>query len=82
MKSIKNRIRDLEINTKKGGYITAWQSLDDPDLYTVIEHDKLGSRGRYGELDKPQGIMTWEAIEKKYSDRDIIRVIYVNDWRG
>jgi len=80
-RSIKTRIRDLEIKTKKGGHVIAWQSLDDPEVYTIIDTDDRPTKGYYGELDKARETMTWDAIEKKYSDRDIIRVIYVNDWR-
>ncbi len=72
--SLKSRIRALEIRTGPNTPVIAWQSLDDPELYTVIETGQQA--GRYGEMDKPRPIMTLAAIEEKYHDREIILVVY------
>jgi hypothetical protein len=79
-KRIKTRIRILENQHDKSGPIIAWQSLENPGYYTVIDPADRPT-GRYYELDKPRVLMTLEAIEKHYPGRKLIKVIYVKNWK-
>lgn len=71
-KSIKARLDDLEAGNSEKRFLVIAQSWDDPNLWHVG-----------GRKNDP---MTWDQVESlvesQYADHDIIRMIYVDDWRA
>ena len=67
-KRIETRLSELEKRGKPARpFIAVFQDLDNRELYSVGDGDEL---------------LTWPEIEQAYQGFDIIRVVYVDDWRG
>jgi len=49
------------------------------DLPVVVVWEDLETPGLWKVNDEK---MTWSEFEKRYLGRDIVKVIYIDDWRG
>lgn len=72
-KTIKSRLESLEGQAiPEQPQILACESLFERGIYTVSEVGKPEEKER----------LTWEQVQAKYKGRNIIRLHYVNNWRG
>ena len=69
VKTIKSRINDLENQNPKKPFKAVFRDWDNHDLW----HDRPQTEGVES--------YTWDEIEARYSDYDLLQVWYTTDWR-